>query len=110
MNLDKKILFVNPPLTINQRYGLLSQAGALEPPLGLAYLAAVTRKIGLETAIMDAQALNFDLEKSLDYIKNQHPRFLCITMTTMLLKSASELASKVKLSFPGITIIAGGCI
>lgn len=105
----KKILFVNPPLTTNQRYGLLSQAGALEPPLGLTYLAAVTRKMGIQTAILDAQALKFDLEKSLDFIKKERPGFLAITMTTMLLESASALASSVKASVPGITIIAGGC-
>jgi len=109
MNLEKKILFVNPPLTTNQRYGQLSQAGALEPPLGLAYLAGVIRKTGIQTAIMDAQALNFDLEKSLDFIIKERPKFLGITLTTMSVGSASELASIVKESLRGITIIVGGC-
>jgi len=105
----KKILYVNPPLSADQRYGLLSQAGALEPPLGLAYLAGVTRAAGVESMIMDAQALKFDLEESLDFVEREHPEFLAITMTTMLLDSASLLAVSVKASMPGVTIIAGGC-
>ena len=62
------ILFVNPPLSPYSRYGILSQAGAIEPPLGLAYLAAVTRKAGLKTLVLDSQALNFTLEDSLAFI------------------------------------------
>lgn len=54
-----RIIFLNPPLTSSQRYGALAVAGAVEPPFGLMYLAATTRKLGLDTSILDAQAVGW---------------------------------------------------
>ncbi len=104
-----KVVFVNPPLSPTQRYGLLSPAGSVEPPLGLAYLAAVTRKMGLETAILDTLALGIDLKESLRLIVDERPDFLAITSTTMSVRSASQLAFVVKEKIPGVKIIVGGC-
>lgn len=109
MKYRKKIIFVNPPLTPDQRYGLLSQAGAVEPHFGLTYLAAVTRKMGIQSSILDAEALGLDLEKILDHITKERPEFLGITFTTISTGSASRLASLVKEKVRGITVIVGGC-
>ncbi len=57
------IVFVNPPLPIQDRYGLKSQGGAETPPLGLACLAAMTRKCGYDTAVIDAAATNMSYEQ-----------------------------------------------
>ena len=53
-----KIVFVNPPVSIFERYGTLAPAGSNAPPLGLCSLAAVTRDKGYETALIDAQNEN----------------------------------------------------
>ena len=45
MNSNKeKIVLVNPPLSLEERYGLLSGSGTTMPPWGLALLAAIIRK------------------------------------------------------------------
>ncbi|MFB0563993.1 MAG: ChbG/HpnK family deacetylase [Candidatus Lokiarchaeia archaeon] len=105
----QKILFLNPPLTPAQRYGLLSQAGAVEPPLGLAYLAAVTRNMGYKTTIVDAETLNLNVEDCLKLILNEKPDFLGITITTPLLPNVSKVAFMVKEKMPTVKIIVGGC-
>lgn len=105
----KKIIFVNPPLTSVQRYGILEQAGSVEPPLGLAYLAAITRENGVETIILDAQAKGIDLESSFKVILDEQPDFVGITSTTMSLKSSAELSAIIKEKMPNVKIIVGGC-
>ena len=103
-----KILFLNPPLSAAQRYGMLSSAGAVEPPLGLAYLAAVTRKLGLTTTILDAQALGLEIETSVTQILDDNPDFLAITVPSAALSAAAALAGMVKKANPLITVIVGG--
>lgn len=107
--MTKKIIFVNPPVAISIRYGILAATGAIEPPLGLTYLAAITRRMGFETTILDALALNFDIRNSLRFIFDEKPDFLGIGLTTCSLSSASRLASAVKEKMPGVKIIVGGC-
>ncbi len=104
----KKILFLNPPLSLDHRYGSLSAAGAAEPPLGLAYLAAVTRKNGFNTGILDAQALGLGVEGTFDLIVKEQPDFLAITLSAVSLTGAVRLASMIKEKEPRTIIIVGG--
>ena len=104
----KAILFVNPPLNANQRYGILAQAGAIEPPLGLAYLAAITRKLKLKTSILDASALGLGLEATAKIILNAQPDFLAITASSMSIQAASKLAVIVKEKMASLKIFIGG--
>ena len=53
----RTVVLVNPPMTLEQRYGALASAGAMEPPFGLCYLAAVLRDEGYDVHIVDAEAL-----------------------------------------------------
>lgn len=121
----RKILFVNPPLSSTQRYGVLSKVKEdkeanntlqrqinslwIEPPLGLTSLAAVTKKMGFNTIILDVSALTLSLEESLQFVLEEKPDFLCITLTTVSLSAASAFASTVKQNMPEVKIIVGGC-
>jgi len=106
---DKKIVFVNPPLTIARRYGSLGYAGGNEPPIGLCYLAGAVRKKGFNTAIIDAQATGLNLNKTISLIMSYRPAYVGITAATMAIKSAYELAFGIKEFDPAIKIIIGGC-
>lgn len=108
MNTRKTILFVNPPLNANQRYGILAQAGAIEPPLGLAYLAATTRKLNFGTAILDASALGINIEETIKIIVDKNPDFLAITASSMSISMAAKLATLVKKKIAGLKIFIGG--
>jgi len=104
-----KIIFLNPPLTTQLRYGKLSQAAVVEPPLGLAFLAAVTRKAGFISSILDSSALGMSAEESVKKILKEQPDFLAITLTTLALKNCVKLAKMVKENSPKTKIIVGGC-
>jgi hypothetical protein len=51
------IVFTSPPLSIRERYGVDRQSGGETMPLGLASLAAVTRREGYATHIVDSEVL-----------------------------------------------------
>jgi len=106
---NKKIVFVNPPLSISRRYGYLGYAGGNEPPIGLCYLAAAVRKKGFGTAIIDAQATGLNLNRTISLIISYRPTYVGITAATMAIKSAYELALGIKKIDPTIKIIIGGC-
>ncbi|MBF0331172.1 MAG: cobalamin-dependent protein [Candidatus Omnitrophica bacterium] len=104
----KKISFLNPPLSPDQRYGILSAAGASEPPLGLAYLAALTRQAGLNTGIIDAQALGLGVSQAATAILADRPDYLAITVSTMSFLPVIKLATMIKAADPTIKILVGG--
>lgn len=104
----KTIVFVHPPLSLEKRYGKLAQAGHTEPPFGLCYLAAVTRQRGLNTSIVDAQALNLDVQETVAAILSFSPDYVGITATTMLIISAATIAGEIKNRNPEIIVIIGG--
>lgn len=108
MKHTKKIVFVNPPLSIQDRYGVKSQSGGQTPPLGLLCLATMTRAHGFETAILDAAALKLDYAESVRFITDNSFRYVGLTAVTVSIAHAAELAARLKKADPGITIIIGG--
>lgn len=105
-NID--ILFVNPPLTLQERYGHLSAGGSLMPPLGLCSLAATTRKEGFKTAILDVPALCLSIEDTVEEIFKLNPRYLGLTAATVSIHSAGKVAQMVKSRNKDIKILLGG--
>jgi radical SAM superfamily enzyme YgiQ (UPF0313 family) len=80
----------------------------MEPPLGLASLAAVARKNGASSSILDAAVLGYGLEETEGIISKENPDVLGITLTTLSLKTSSALGSRVRKRSPGIKIMVGG--
>ncbi len=103
-----KIVLVKPPLSMEELYGELSEAGSLEPPLGLAYLAASLRARGIEVEIVDCLANHLSLEEATREILKREPEYVGITAVTIDIYSAAELAKRIKGLVPHITTIIGG--
>jgi radical SAM superfamily enzyme YgiQ (UPF0313 family) len=103
-----KVLFINPNLSLNQRYGFLEGAGGVEVPSGICYLAACLRSNGISTEIIDAQALEYDEDKVLRMVIEKKPRYVGLSATTPQINASSRLAKKIKNSSKDITIIIGG--
>jgi len=101
----KKVLLINP--NYQKVISSLSQI-SIGPPLGLAYIAAVLRKNKIEVSIIDANAEDLNLQKILSRIREESPDIIGITSVTPTIDLCSQLASKIKESFPTIPIIAGG--
>ena len=102
------VIFVNPPQTLEERYGDLSAAGSNFPSMGLLLLAAVAKKIGLTARIIDAPSLNLNYSQVLDSIFEFPPLFLGITAVTPSLYKAGKLAKMVKERDSSIITMIGG--
>ncbi len=93
---NMKITLVNPP-SLMQKY---------EPPLGLASLGAYLLANGIETKILDAEALGFPHDKIYEVLKQQAPDFVGVSMFTYNRFSAFKIAEAAKKI--GARVVVGG--
>ena len=105
-----KIIFVNPPLKPEERYGHRALGGDFVPPIGLCNLAASTREKGWEVSIIDAQIWEnkFSHEILAHAIVEQKPKYVGLTSVTAAIYSAARLAQQIKSKNPDIITIIGG--
>jgi radical SAM superfamily enzyme YgiQ (UPF0313 family) len=104
----KRLVLINPPLTMEERYGTLAKAGSKLPPLGLCNLAAVVRKAGLEVSIIDAPAAELGIEETFEMVQKFNPDLIGITAVTISINNAARLAQYIKEMNPQYVIILGG--
>ncbi len=102
------LVFVNPPLTLEERFGRFAKAGNVMPPLGLCYLAAYTRAKGYKTEIVDAPAEGLGCAAAADRILAKRPELVGITATTLSINNAAALAAVLKEKNRNIRTVIGG--
>jgi len=104
-----KILLVFPPLTLEERYAKnVGKVGGFLPPIGLAYIAAVLQREGIEVEIIDAPALELTLEETLSKIMESGAEIVGISTLTPTIKRSLRLAEYIKHASPDQTIVLGG--
>jgi len=103
-----EFVLVNPPLSAAARYGRLAGLGNRLPNLGLAYLAAALRERGVDVAIIDAAALDDDIDATAKQILARRPRFCGLTAATLAIHAAAEVAAAVKAAQPECRTVIGG--
>ncbi|MDP8222629.1 MAG: radical SAM protein [Candidatus Lernaella stagnicola] len=101
-------VLVNPPLSARARYGSLASVGNRLPNLGLAYLAAFLRDQGIETAIVDAAAMNYSVDQTAAAVQELAPRVCGVTASTLAVDVAGQIAAAVKERLPACAMIVGG--
>lgn len=89
-------------------WGGLAEAGSLLPPLGLCYLAAVTRNLGHQAHIIDSYAEKLDATMAADRVCALDPDIVGISSTTQEIGEAARLAAELKIRRPGAVILLGG--
>lgn len=104
----KKIVFVSPPLTLRERYGVDRQSGGETMPLGLAFLAAVTRQEGYETHIVDSEVLGLTAEGACKEIMSHKPDVVGFTAVTISVHNAAAVARLIKNMDKNIITLLGG--
>jgi len=104
----KNIIFVNPPLNLSERYGVLGGVLGELQPYNLCSLAAATKMAGFETTIIDAPALKLSIQQTAAQIILSNPDYIGITATTCSITNAHLLATEIKKQLPQIIIIVGG--
>lgn len=103
------ILFVSPPLSVEERYG--RNIGITEghlPPLGLAALAAYIREKGRTVDIVDSLVHNYTNEDIIEIMKKDIPHIVCLSAITAVFNRSVETAQKIRDTFPNTLVILGG--
>lgn len=109
MSSAKDILFIFPPLTVDERYGRnVGKVGGNLPPLGIAALAAFIREKGFCVAAIDAVAHDLTFEMIMKAIERECPRAIGISSTTPHFHRAVTLAEMIRDRFPEKLLLIGG--
>ena len=103
------VLLVNPPFTLEDRYGKkLKIAGPLLPSLGLAYIAAVLEKDGHKVEILDAPALEMTSTEIAEHVRKGRYDAIGLTAQTPMYGRFVEALKAIKPVCGNVPIIAGG--
>lgn len=103
-----KIVFVDPPITLKERYGKFSGGGSTIPSYGLLLLAAVARQNGHGVGIVEAASLGLNFRQTLKEIFFFKPDYVGLTATTVSIFHAAKLAKMIKEKDQKIITIIGG--
>jgi anaerobic magnesium-protoporphyrin IX monomethyl ester cyclase len=104
-----KIIFVNPPYErIAAGYRFVRHVTNRSPSLGLLYLAAAVRDHGYEAAIIESDIEELSPAHVAHRIVQEKPDYVGITLFTVGVWQASEIARTIKRACPGIRVIVGG--
>jgi anaerobic magnesium-protoporphyrin IX monomethyl ester cyclase len=103
------IIFVNPPYErIAPGYDFVRHITNRSPSLGLLHLAAQARLDGYQPAIIESDIENLSPSQVAERIIQAKPRYVGITLFTVGVWHAVEIARKVKSVFPETIILVGG--
>ncbi len=104
------ILFIYPHYSVKERYGnrSIGRVGGHLPPLGSAQLAAFIREQGFTVELIDAVALDLQLQQVMERVAVMRPRVIGITALTSSFHRAVSLASRIRTAFPDILTVVGG--
>lgn len=99
-----KVLLINPPY--GEVYSKVKSAEGVNPPLGLAYIAAYLRENDVDVNILDAHALQIGLLK----LESKMPKFdvVAVPSVTPSLSSSLEVLRIAKKINPHCKTIMGG--
>ncbi|MCK5716319.1 MAG: radical SAM protein [Thiomargarita sp.] len=103
------IIFVNPPYErIAPGYDFVRQITNHAPSLGLLHLAAQVRVDGYDPMIIESDIEQLSVSQVAARIIQIQPRYLGITLFTVGVSSAIEIAREVKCHLANIIILVGG--
>lgn len=99
------VVLINPP-----RLSQLTRRTSYtrEPHLGLGYVAAAIRESGHGVRLLDAEALDLDLEEAVCGALRGGPLYVGFTADTTRVKSAALVAAEIKRRSPATPTVIGG--
>lgn len=102
------LVLINPPTSLEDRYGGLARGGSRLPPLGLALLAAIAREAGACVHIVDAEAEGLTPDGAVRRALELDPDVVGLTAVTMTVHAAAAVATRLKHAAPAVPIVLGG--
>src|SRR5262245_62261543 len=92
----RRICFVVPPVTAEDRYGPMASAGNSLPPHQFLYLGAVARELGWEPSILDGPAEGVPLGECAARALEGDPAVVGFSATTMSIAKAAVVAEEIR--------------
>ena len=106
---EKEIVFINPPYErIAPGYEFVKHITNNSPSLGLLHLAAEGRDHGYQPSIIESDIFNMTTDQVAKKVIKQRPQYVGITLFTVGVWGAADIARKIKDALPECTIIVGG--
>lgn len=106
---NKKILLITPPYErIAPGYEFVKQVTNNAPSLGLLHLAAEVRQHGYEPGIIESDIFGMTVDEVVQQAIEQEPAYVGITMFTVGVWTAAQIARGIKAALPQTTVIVGG--
>lgn len=102
------VALVNPPHSLEERYGAMKSAGNTMPMLGLLQLAAVLRDAGFRTVVVDAPARALSYDSTVREVIAAEPAAVGMTAFTPSVFNAAKTARLLKAARPGLPVVLGG--
>ena len=106
-----KVLLINPPFEQEEesvgRTKSIRKVLNIVPPLGIAYIAAVLEKMGIEAKIIDC-AIGITFDNLFNMIAKESPDVVGITSTTPAFIKAKKVARFIRERLPRTKIMIGG--
>lgn len=104
-----KILLVNPPLSLEERYGSkMKKFGAISEPMGLAYIASFLEKRQRHVRILDAAVLGMNLKDIEQFLKDNYFDIIGVTMLTPAYSAVLNTLKITKKVSPRTVTVCGG--
>lgn len=106
---NRKITLITPPYErIARGYEFVKHVTNQAPSLGLLHLAAEVRRFGYQPSIIESDIFNLSVEDVVARVVRDRPAYVGITMFTVGVWCAAEIARKIKFVLPECVIIVGG--
>jgi len=105
---NSSIVFIEPPVSLDEIYGGLAKVGSVSPPLNLLLLAAIVREHGFTPHIIDSPAQGLSYRDVITKIVAIKPRYAGITAMTPHIMQAGRLVAEIKTEVPGTVVLFGG--
>jgi radical SAM superfamily enzyme YgiQ (UPF0313 family) len=104
-----RIVLVTPPYDrIAPGYEFIKHVSNQSPSLGLLHLAAEVREHDYEPSIIESDVFGLDAVQVADRVIAEAPPYVGITLFTVGVWSAAQIARKIKAALPDTIIIVGG--
>lgn len=102
------VALVNPPHSLEERYGAMKAAGNTMPSIGLLGMAAILRNEGFTVAVVDAPARGLSYSETLKETLAGAPQAVGMTAFTPSVFNAAKMAGLLKEQVPGLPVALGG--
>ncbi len=109
------LLLVNPSINteVDKAYILSRRINAgvpnqESPPLGMAYLLARAKQLGLKAQFVDMAVTGMSIEDLMTIIRELKPSVVGLSAFTVKIKAAGQVAEGIKERFPYIRVCCGG--